>query len=162
MTLPPTVNLLGVAAIGLFLGPVALRQTVKALPGTMGSKWQLHRALSWGDGWLIHQTGEHSYDLKQIPAGEDSAEVNGETVDLTQLGHISTKTGSVPVGVSYGPGAVAKSPHVGVSPLDSPRKATDRRRTRVGRQLDTPRAGGPALRVPGVGRGVRDARTRDN
>jgi len=34
------------------------------------------------------------------------------------LGHISTKTGSVPVGVSYGPGAVAKSPHVGVSPED--------------------------------------------
>jgi len=118
MTVPPTVNLLGVAAIGLFLGPVALRQTVKALPGTMGSKWQLHRALSWGDGWLIHQTGEHSYDLKQIPADQDTAEVNGETVDLTQLGHIATKTGSVPVGVSYGPGAVEKSPHVGVSPED--------------------------------------------
>lgn len=113
---PPTVNLLGTAAIGLFLGPIALRQVIKALPGTMGSKWQLHRALSWGDGWLIHQTGAHSYDLKQIPADQDTAEVNGETVDLTALGHISTKAGSIPVGVSYGPEALEDSPHVGISP----------------------------------------------
>jgi hypothetical protein len=116
MSVPPTLNLVGAAAIGLFLGPVALRQTVKALPGTMGSKWQLHRALSWGEGWLIHQTGAHSYDLMQIPADQDTAEVNGEEVDLTQLGHISTKTGSVPVGVSYGPQAVEESPHVGITP----------------------------------------------
>jgi hypothetical protein len=67
-----------------------------------------------GDGWLVHQSGDREYVLEHIEGDRDIASVRGETLDLDHLGHISTKTGSVPMGVSYGPGAVDDSPLVGV------------------------------------------------
>jgi|APHM01.1.fsa_nt_gi hypothetical protein len=102
---------------GVVLGPFALRAVVGLLPSGMGedaARWQLHRALSMGDGWLVHQSGDREYVLEHIEGDRDIASVRGETLDLNHLGHISTKTGSVPMGVSYGPGAVEDSPLVGV------------------------------------------------
>jgi len=58
----------------------------------------------------------HRAQLSAIDTDSDTVTVEGETVDLDNLGHISTKTGSIPMGVSYGPGAVEESPLVGVSP----------------------------------------------
>jgi len=107
------------AVIGLVIGPFALRFALGLAPGglkTRAAKWQLHRALNMGDGWLVHQTGDRQYELLPIRPDAETLEIGDERVNLDNLGHISTKTGSVPMGVSYGPGAVNDSPLVGVSP----------------------------------------------
>jgi hypothetical protein len=114
----PVVLYVAIGLCGLIAGPFALRFVLGLAPGSLkerAAKWQLHRALSMGDGWLVHQNGDRSYQLSQINTDADEVEVDGETVDLSNLGHISTKTGSIPMGVSYGPGAVDDSPLVGVS-----------------------------------------------
>jgi hypothetical protein len=105
--------------IGLLIGPFVLRFALGLAPGglkTRAAKWQLHRALKMGDGWLVHQTGDRQYELSPIDDDSETLEIGDERVDLDNLGHLSTKTGSVPMGVSYGPGAVDDSPLVGVSP----------------------------------------------
>jgi len=107
------------AAVGLVLGPFALRFALGVAPGGLkkrAAKWQLHRALNMGDGWLVHQTGDRQYVLRPIRPDAGALDIDGERVDLDNLGHIATKTGSIPMGVSYGPGAVDDSPLVGVSP----------------------------------------------
>jgi hypothetical protein len=104
--------------IGLFIGPFVLRFALGLAPGglkTRAAKWQLHRALNMGDGWLVHQTGDRQYELFPIEADAETLEIGDERVELDNLGHLSTKTGSVPMGVSFGPGAVEDSPLVGVS-----------------------------------------------
>jgi hypothetical protein len=121
----------GIALCGVVAGPFVLRLLLGLAPGSLkerAAKWQLHRALGMGDGWLVHQHGDRSYQLSQIDSDSDSVEVGGEEVDLTNLGHISTKTGSIPMGVSYGPGAVEDSGLVGVSPdshVDDPPGSDD-------------------------------------
>jgi len=104
--------------IGLSIGPFVLRFALGLAPGglkTRAAKWQLHRALNMGDGWLVHQTGDRQYELFPVNPDAETMEIGDELVELDNLGHISTKTGSVPMGVSYGPGAVEDSPLVGVS-----------------------------------------------
>jgi hypothetical protein len=115
----PAVLYTVIGLCGLVAGPFALRFVLGLAPGGLkerAAKWQLHRALSMGDGWLVHQDGDRSYKVFQIDTDRDAVEVEGETVDLSNLGHISTKTGSIPMGVSYGPKAVGDSPLVGISP----------------------------------------------
>jgi hypothetical protein len=115
----PAVLYSAIGLCGLIAGPFALRFLLGLAPGSLkerAAKWQLHRALKMGDGWLVHQNGDRSYQLSAIDTDSDTVTVEGESVDLDNLGHIATKTGSIPMGVSYGPGAVEESPLVGVSP----------------------------------------------
>jgi hypothetical protein len=115
----PAVLYAVIGLCGVIAGPFALRFLLGLAPGSLkerAAKWQLHRALNMGDGWLVHQDGDRSYRLSAIDTDSDTVTVEGESVALDNLGHISTKTGSIPMGVSYGPGAVEESQLVGVSP----------------------------------------------
>jgi hypothetical protein len=115
----PVVLYTAIGLCGVIAGPFALRFVLGLAPGGLkerAAKWQLHRALAMGGGWLVHQDGDRSYQLCLTDTDRDTVEVGGEEVSLANLGHISTKTGSVPMGTSYGPGAVDESPLVGVAP----------------------------------------------
>jgi len=114
----PTVLYGAIGLCGLIVGPFVLRFIIGLAPGSLkerAARWQLYRGLKMGDGWLVHQNGDRSYQLSAIDTDSDTVTVEGESVDLGNLGHIATKTGSIPMGVSYGPGAVEDSPLVGVS-----------------------------------------------
>jgi len=84
------------AAVGLVLGPFALRFALGVAPGGLkkrAAKWQLHRALNMGDGWLVHQTGDRQYVLRPIRPDAGALDIDGERVDLDNLGHIACIVG---------------------------------------------------------------------
>jgi hypothetical protein len=65
----PAVLYGAIGLCGVIAGPFALRVILGLAPGGLkerAAKWQLHRSLSMGDGWLVHQHGD-----RELPALTD-------------------------------------------------------------------------------------------